>query len=290
MEGDQQVSRELCFAVSTALEPGSCRLEVGGTGRKRFVRRRGDHLVVFVLRGGLEVDVGATKLELQAGAAFVGEAADPTTIEPRADSDYYLVRFRRRKGDAPSTLNGESPSVCVVQRPDRLTFLLRRYLMLSNGDRRYPQMCGLLVLILRELALSRSVLDGDRHEPKVAATIASQIDAYIAGHFREQIGTPDIAAEMHYNPEYLERAYRRQRHLSIRDAIHLRRLREAGAQLLLHRERCVSEIAAMCGYRDANYFRRVFKRTMNMTPNRFRHAHPSPKRDGSRTRVVDVSA
>lgn len=284
------MDEELNFTVTLALEPGPCLLEVGDAGRRRTLHRRGECVVVYVLRGGLVIEGGVEKLHLEAGTAFLGGVTVPTIIDPCRESEYYVVRFGTGGGSTRPDLGIESPTLCAVRRPDRLTYLLRRYLMLSRGDRRYLQMSGLLVLILRELALSEISLECGPHGEKVAETIASRIDAYIAAHFRERIGTPAIAAEMHYNPGYLERAYRRQRNLSIRDAIHLRRLREAGAQLLLHRERCISEIAEMCGYHDANYFSRVFKRTMKMTPNRFRHAYSSPGRDGRRRRVEDVSA
>jgi len=133
----------------------------------------------------------------------------------------------------------------------------------------------ILVLALCELA--RSSRDGmlvPAREPGLAS-IASRVDASIAAHYHETLSTPDIAAELRYNPDYLERAYRQERGMSIREAIHTRRINEARAQLLLLRQQGIAQIAALCGYTDAGYFRRLFKRATHMTPHGYRAVHPA---------------
>ncbi len=104
------------------------------------------------------------------------------------------------------------------------------------------------------------------------------MDVFIAAHYHEPLGTPDVARELHYNPDYLERAYHLERRMSIREAIHARRIKEARAQLILQRTKGVAEIAALCGYADAGYFRRVFKRATHMTPHGYRMLNLAPLR------------
>ncbi len=284
------MGNELTFDVAISVEPGACILEASDSGGEYPIRTRKNHLVIFVSQGGLVLNRARTGLELASGQAYVGEAGAQLSLDVRKDTEYYLLSFNVVGGHESEGVRLEISPLSQVRRPDRLTCLLRRYLLLRERGGRPAQMCELLVLILRELALSEATFDVSAQEAKVAAAIALRVDAYIAAHYRHHIGTPDIAAELHYNAEYLERAYRQQRHLSIRDAIHLRRVREAGAQLLLHKERCVSEIARMCGYRDANYFRRVFKQTMKMTPNRFRYAHATAGDEGGGRKAADVPA
>jgi YesN/AraC family two-component response regulator len=107
------------------------------------------------------------------------------------------------------------------------------------------------------------------------------VDAFIAAHYHETLSTPDIAAELRYNPDYLERAYRQERRMSIREAIHARRINEARAQLLLLRKQGVAQIAALCGYTDAGYFRRLFKRATHMTPHGYRAVNTAFLPDGA---------
>jgi YesN/AraC family two-component response regulator len=134
----------------------------------------------------------------------------------------------------------------------------------------------LLVLALCEMALSAHVLDGAEEREAGRESIASRVDAYIAAHYHEPISTTDIARELRYNPDYLERAFRMERRMSIREAVHERRIKEARAQLLLQRTQDVAQIAALCGYTDPGYFRRVFKRATNMTPRGYRLVHAAP--------------
>jgi two-component system response regulator YesN len=118
-------------------------------------------------------------------------------------------------------------------------------------------------------------MDGADEREAGLESIASRVDAYIAAHYHQPIGTTDIARELRYNPDYLERAFRMERHTSIREAVHARRIKEARAQLLLQRTQDVAQIAALCGYADPGYFRRVFKRATNMTPRGYRLVHPA---------------
>jgi AraC-like DNA-binding protein len=127
-----------------------------------------------------------------------------------------------------------------------------------------------MVLALCELARSSHVEEGAAAREAGRESIASRVDAFIAAHYHEPVATPDIARELHYNADYLERAFRMERRMSIREAVHARRIKEARAQLLLQRTQGVAEIAALCGYTDPGYFRRVFKRATNMTPRGYR--------------------
>lgn len=283
----------LIFDLTFPVEPGTCVLETSDSKCERHLRTRDNHLLIFVSQGSAALTSCSARhtLQLTSGQALVAEPGERINLETPKDTEYYLLTFGPAGGLEVSNARLDLPTTANVTRPERLTYLLRRYLLVRERGGRSPQvLCGLLLLILREIALSSAAADGNGDEAKGAESIASRVDAYIAAHYREQIGTPDIAMELRYNPEYLERAYRQQRQLSIRDAIHTRRVREAGAQLLLHRERCVSDIARMCGYHDASYFRRVFKRTTNMTPNRFRFVHALSREGGGGKKVTNVSA
>jgi len=163
------------------------------------------------------------------------------------------------------------PERAPIRNPERLTDLLRRYISEEGLDQPSTLILyHLLILALCELS--------NAHTEVVTASqpglefIASGADAYIAAHYRRQISTPEIAHALHYNPEYLERVYHLSRGTSIREAIYRRRIKESKAQLVLHEQLSVKRIASMCGFSDANYFRRVFKRVTGMTPNQYRLA------------------
>lgn len=241
----------------------------------------GQALLLFCVHGSLAMHTRQAEVVLQPNEAFLfrpGRAE--VTIRRSPAAELYVLGFRQahpRKGTSHRRL--DVPGHVTVLRPGRLTHLLRWLV----DEVRQPAVSGavlhhLVVLALCELARSSRVGETAEGKEAVLENIASRVDAYIAAHYHESIGTPDIAHELHYNPDYLERAYHIERQVSIREAIHGRRIKEARAQLLLQRGKGVAEIAALCGYTDSGYFRRVFKRATNMTPHGYRLVHPPPLR------------
>jgi AraC-like DNA-binding protein len=233
--------------------------------------------LLFSVHGILSVRTRETFVILSSNEACILEPRTGGGIEIRYgdESEFYLVRFRRPHGRDPRT--GQDlvvPGRTRSWAPGRLTHLLHMYIEEARRDRASRLILHhILVLALCELARSAQEEIGLLTTESCRESIASRVDAYVAAHYHRPIGTPEIARELRYNPYYLERAYHQERGKSIREAIHERRIKEACAHLLLSRTQGVAEIAALCGYRDAGYFRRVFKRATHLTPHHYRAAN-----------------
>ncbi len=240
---------------------------------RRVVGRRGAFTFLFVAEGCLDLTLGKTPCTLRWGEAFLAPSSESRTLRLSGgrEAGYFILQFRRNACavGAPYRML-EIPDRAVLGNPGRMKDLLRLFAAAANWRPGSPlALQHLVVLMLCEMACSAS-----RREAGMRAdgleSVASRVDAYIAAHYHEHMGTPDIAREFRYNPDYLERVYREERHISIREAIHGRRIKEARAQLLLQKPGRIAEIADQCGYSDAGYFRRVFKRETKMTPQGFR--------------------
>jgi len=230
--------------------------------------------LLFVVQGHLDLEIGGSHFALGPAEAYLAEPLprDLVRLSYGTDADFYLVQFRRPEQSARVPRRRiEVPNHVATRNPGRLTDLLRMFMEQTRrpGPSRLV-LHHLLVLILCEMASSSLVSGETRAREDGLESMASRVDAYIAAHYHEHIGTPDVAQELRYNPDYLERAYRTERRMSIRQAIHARRIREARAQLVLQSARGVAEIAALCGFADPAHFRRVFKRATSMTPHDFR--------------------
>jgi AraC-like DNA-binding protein len=241
--------------------------------------------LLFSVHGSLSARTRETFIVLSSNEACLLEPHAGGGIEIRygEESEFYLVRFRRPRGpDARPSPELAVPERARVRAPGRLTHLLHMYIEEAHRDRVSRLILHhLLVLALCELARSVRVEAAIPDMEPCLESIASRVDAYVAAHYHQPIRTLDIARELRYNPYYLERAYHRERGKSIREAIHARRIKEACAHLLLSRSQGVAEIAALCGYNDAGYFRRVFKRATHLTPHHYRAvntAAPQPAR------------
>jgi AraC-like DNA-binding protein len=241
---------------------------------------RREACLLFTVHGILEVRGDGELIVLKPNEALLVEGLPQVVVRHSSAVELYLLRFRRirlPRGAPRRRVN--VPDHVAVLRPARLTHLLRR--LVDETRQEVPSRAvlhHLVVLALCELARSSRAVDAAVSDASLES-IASRVDAFIAAHYHEPIATPLIAHELHYNPDYLERAYHLERRISIREAVHARRIREARAQLILQATKGVAEIAALCGYADAGYFRRVFKRATNMTPHGYRRlnaAAPDP--------------
>lgn len=102
--------------------------------------------------------------------------------------------------------------------------------------------------------------------------LAARAAAYLEGHFPEQISLTDMAAELHVSPFYLSHVFRQSVGLSFSEYLSKVRITEA-KRLLTATSLPVGEIAVRVGYREPNYFGRVFKKATGMTPLAWRRTH-----------------
>ena len=98
--------------------------------------------------------------------------------------------------------------------------------------------------------------------------------AYIGAHVREPIQTAMVASALRCNPDYLGRVFREAHGFTLTAAIHHRRLRRA-RELLMDSQLGVAEIAGECGFADAAYFGRMFRRYEGMPPLAYRRLYGS---------------
>lgn len=240
---------------------------------RRPVGRGPELFLAVVVRGRVDVQSAQTQIVLHANEAFLVEVGPSERVFVSYDeaADVCFFRFRRRRSVSSCNEVISIPEHAQLTNPGTMTDLLRVFDRHARG-RREPRrtLPHLLVLILCEIRRSpRHAYSFERAEDG-HEIIASRVDACIAGRFREPISSDDIARSLHYNPHYLERVYRAERGISMREAIQRRRMREARAQLVLQRAAGISKIARMCGFSDPGYFRRRFKKETGMTPNEYR--------------------
>lgn len=92
---------------------------------------------------------------------------------------------------------------------------------------------------------------------------------HLEHHLDENVGLDELVAISGFSPSTLNRAFRRAVGLPP-SAYHLRlRIRKA-ADMLRTTDMSVTEIAGRTGFDDANYFARVFRKTMGISPSVYR--------------------
>jgi AraC family transcriptional regulator len=96
-----------------------------------------------------------------------------------------------------------------------------------------------------------------------------EIQRFVRGNYREDIGVEDLARVAGLSRYHFSRVFKAWHGHSPGEYILDMRLRES-ARLLRETTLSVKEVAFECGFRDYNYFCRVFRRNMGISPGGFR--------------------
>lgn len=98
--------------------------------------------------------------------------------------------------------------------------------------------------------------------------LVAKVTLYFWDHLSEEITLPVLLKQFSVNKNTLNDAFNKEVDMSC--MMYLERLRVSFAKKLLQYESYpISEVSVMCGYQDTNYFSRVFKKHMGMTPTEF---------------------
>jgi AraC-like DNA-binding protein len=256
--------------------PRAIECENAGLFISRGVGRHPDrviesHEIIHVVRGTLRLCEPGRTYDVAAGEYLILVPG----VRHWAPEDYppglefYWLHFRRAGEGAVARGAGgvDLPRHGPVGDPERLEELFRWFLdAQEKQDLDGSLAAGLCQLMLLLLA----------HPPRDASTsgeripvLARQAKRFLSRSFMEEITTSSIAQRLTCNPDYLGRLYKQSFGVSIMDDLHALRIRLA-KRLLLDEDVNVNEVASRCGYRDATYFRRMFRRHVGVAPSRFR--------------------
>ena len=103
---------------------------------------------------------------------------------------------------------------------------------------------------------------------RYSATVRDCLN-YIDFHYREPLSLENLAARFSVNKNYLSARFHKEVEVTVTDYINQTRVNRATG-LLRHTALSVQQIAEQCGFTDANYFSRTYKKIQGFTPNEYR--------------------
>ncbi|MCM3628915.1 AraC family transcriptional regulator [Paenibacillus glycanilyticus] len=93
---------------------------------------------------------------------------------------------------------------------------------------------------------------------------------YIGLHFTEELSLEETAEHVHLNPHYFSKVFKQQAGATFIDYLTGLRIDKAKQLIASADELALKEVCFEVGYKDPNYFSRVFKRVTGVTPTEYR--------------------
>ena len=102
------------------------------------------------------------------------------------------------------------------------------------------------------------------------SVLVKNLVIYIDSDFSQEISLAKIAQKSHISKEHLSRLFKKETGVTITEYIATARCKKA-AELLKTTALSIAEISELVGYSDNNYFVKVFKKYMGVTPSMYRN-------------------
>jgi len=125
----------------------------------------------------------------------------------------------------------------------------------------YESASGILKTILIELIKKSS--------DESISPLAKKIIRFLREHYGENITGNMLSDIFNYHPYHINREIKKATGMSLK-AYNIDLKIKFAANLLTSTDKCITEIASECGFADAAYFTKIFKREKNITPKEYR--------------------
>lgn len=242
------------------------------------------HELIFVKQGELDMWEQDQVFHLEAGQTlhlWPGRQHGSTKTMPLGLKFYWLHfevedphgKDEHRLDDKfPPAL--KIPQISTIQQPERLERLFRTFLDDQESGTLHPYAASLLtMLMLVEITQSSEERPAGADDLNVVATWAH---TYIRINYDRPITTSKVAYALGYSADYLGRIYRQVYGVTLTEAIHRRRVHMA-CHYLMDSSLTIEQIAQKSGYTDPDYFRRIFRRYMLISPGSYRDEYSRMK-------------
>lgn len=107
---------------------------------------------------------------------------------------------------------------------------------------------------------------------KYQVQLADEVSAYLSKHMNEHVKIEELAKQFNISATHLKSIFKGVYGVPIFSYMRIRKMQSA-AQLLIHTERSIMEIANEFGYNNGSKFSAAFRQIMGETPSEYRKMH-----------------
>ncbi len=116
-------------------------------------------------------------------------------------------------------------------------------------------------LLITSYVKAQSNIDYSNH-------IVKATKEYLENHYTEDISLEDVAEQVNISPQYFSKLIKKTTGFNFIDWLSMLRVKKA-KELLNNSNLTVKEVCFMVGYKDPNYFSRIFKKRIGITPSEY---------------------
>lgn len=210
---------------------------------------------------------------LSEGSAFFIPANMPHCYYP--DSDVWDVRWIELDGYALSKLYQKYDMLggMVFQLQDeaeldRILNKMRQYVIL-NSDYGTMLAASYLYPFIMEFIHQSRLFDKEVEKADISSRQIKLLEEYIKVHYMHHISMDDLCKVIRVTPQHVCRIFKK--NLNLRPMEYIRKVRiDEAKSLLLYSDFKVGEIAERCGFKNKNYFSKLFFESEKIAPLEYR--------------------
>ena len=267
---------ELQIQMTCPVKAQNAGLFISRGGAYHPTRIIDSHELILVIQGQLDMWENDQMFQLTEGHTlhlWPGRKHGSTLPMP-PDLKFYWIHFEIEdaKPRNPNPINDSLAARINVSQTTQLSNtealerLFRIFLNEQETGTLRPLSANLLTMLMLIEVTQQSHISDNINNSNVVATWA---DTYIRMNFDRPITASKVAEALGYNVDYLGRIYKQTYDCTLTETIHRRRIHKA-CEYLLNSKLTINQIASNCGFNDTDYFRRIFKRFMQISPNDYR--------------------
>lgn len=221
--------------------------------------------VYLVIRGHGKLHTQGEVRDVGKGDMFFSFPAEPFAIESVDSFQYMYISFLGSRGNQLMEKLGVTPRSCFFS---DCADVAPTWLQGIQSPSSLSDIASEAVLLHTFAYLGGRQSKFASHD-RQGINLVSAIQKYVDEHFSEPEFTLDLlGSELKYNKKYLSTVFKK--HMGVGIVEYLHSVRVQHACTMMHQGfSSVSDVAFRCGYSDAQYFSKVFKNRMGVSPRAY---------------------
>ena len=239
------------------------------------LRLKALYTVYYVVQGKGNLHTKGDIRTLKAGDVFFSFPAEPFAIESVENFQYMYISFLGARGNRIMEALELSPNHCFFTDCEELFTIWQQGILCPTE---LSDIASEAVL-LHTFAYLGAKLPKFTTHVGFGGDLVSMIQKYVDEHFSDSDFNLDrLGSELKYNKKYLSTVFKRHLGVGVVEYLHTVRIQQA-CTMLRQGFTSISDVASRCGYPDAQYFSKVFKRHFSLPPSEYRKTAPSKNGD-----------